>query len=381
MVTRRYWPLASGSATWMGQLAAGLAREGIECTLITPRWGGAWPQEIAHRHARVVRLPISSHRLWRDVRYGWTLSSWLRKHAAEFDVVCVSELKHEAAAAVITSQKCGWPVVLRAENSGLTGDCHWQLNASLGRRIKQHCGLADALLAPSLTVERELIAAGFRRDRIRVAPLGTPARAQRTATARTESRAVLAEADPSLAVADGAPLAVFVGRLTEDKGLPDLLAAWSMVLEQTHRAKLWIIGDGPERQRLTDLARSLGLEGSVALPGTFDDVEDILQAADVFVYPVLEAGTAMAPLEAMASGLPIVASDIPDNREMLGGGAAGMLVLPEDPTALASAIGQVLDSPDLAADLGLAAQSRVSEAFSPEAMVQWHAELFRELAA
>jgi glycosyltransferase involved in cell wall biosynthesis len=126
--------------------------------------------------------------------------------------------------------------------------------------------------------------------------------------------------------------------------------------------------------------KSSGLAG-VVLPGAFDDVQEILQAADAFVYPVLEAGTAMAPLEAMAAGLPVVASDIPDNRHLLADGAAGMLVPPEDPSALASAIGQVLDSAELAEDLGRPARQRATEAYSLDALVDWHAELFRDLAA
>jgi hypothetical protein len=219
LVTRRYWPLASGSATLMAHLAEGLRPEGIECTIVTPRWGPAWPAEITHRRARVVRLPISPYRTWRNLRYGWTLSTWLRRHAAEFDLVCVSELKHEAAAAIMAGERCGWPVVLRAENSGLAGDCHWQLDATLGRRIRQHCGQAAALLGGSPIIQRELIAAGYPRDRIHLAPAGVPRFERATAQTRAESRAALAEVEPSLAVPEGAPLAVFIGRLTEDKGL------------------------------------------------------------------------------------------------------------------------------------------------------------------
>ncbi len=379
LVTRRYWPLASGSGTVMAHLAAGLREEGIECTIVTPRWGPAWPPQIVHRAARVVRLPISPYRTWRNLRYGWTLSTWLRRHAASFDLVYVSELKHEAAAAIVAASRCGWPVVLRAENSGLTGDCHWQLDATLGRRIKQHCGQAAALLGGSVTLQRELIAAGYPRDRIHLAPTGIPPAAQPTAQSRAESRASLAEADPSLALPEGAPLAVFMGRLTEDKGLSHLIAAWSALAPDRPRARLWIVGDGPERKGLAGQIESLGLSGSVAMPGVFDDVEDILRAADVFVYPTLEAGTAMAPLEAMAAGLPVVASDIPDNRQMLAHGAAGLLVPPEEPTALASAIAQVLDSPALAGDLGQVARERAAESFSLDTMLRWHAELFRRL--
>jgi glycosyltransferase involved in cell wall biosynthesis len=182
-------------------------------------------------------------------------------------------------------------------------------------------------------------------------------------------------------VPEGAPLAVFTGRLTEDKGLSDLLAAWASLAPHRPRARLWIVGDGPERKPLAAQIESLGLSGSVVMPGVFDDVEDILQAADLFVYPTLEAGTAMAPREAMAAGVPVVASDIPDNRHMLAEGAAGLLAPPEDATALAEGIALVLDSPALAQELGQAAQRHATQSYSLEAAVRWHADLFRKLRA
>lgn len=381
MVTRRYWPLASGSGTIMAHLAAGLLVEGVRCTIITPRWNPSWPQSMTHGAATVVRLPISSYRTWRDMRYGWTLSTFLRRHADEFNLIYVSELKHEAAAASAAGQRLGWPVVLRAENSGFTGDCHWQLNAPLGRRIKQHCGRAAALLASSPIVHRELIAAGFPRERIHLVPSGIPALEESAAEDRAAYRAAFAEADTSLALPKEAALVVFIGRLTEDKGLPDLLRAWSLVTRGRPHARLWLVGEGPEQQRLADLTASLGISDSVVLPGVFDAPQDILRAADLFVYPVLEAGTALAPLEAMAAGVPVVASDIPDNRHMLADGRCGVLVPPEDPTALASAIARLLDSREAAQELSRAAQSRVREEFSLEAMVRHHAELFRQLVA
>ncbi len=267
-----------------------------------------------------------------------------------------------------------------AENSGLSGDCHWQLDATLGRRIKEHCSQAAALLGGSPMIERELIAAGYPRDRIRLAPAGVPAAPRTTPQGRAESRAALAEADSSLALPEGAPLAVFIGRLTEDKGLSDLLAAWSSLAPDRPRARLWLVGDGPERNALAGQIDSLGLSGMVAMPGVFDDVADILQAADLFVYPTLEGGTAMAPLEALAAGLPLVASDIPDNRQMLEGGAAGVLVPPENPTALAWEIARLLDSPALAEEVGHAARQHAAQRYSLEAMVHWHAELFRSIA-
>jgi glycosyltransferase involved in cell wall biosynthesis len=379
MVTRRYWPLTGGAATVTAQLAAALPREGIEATVVTPRWEATWPVEMRHRGTRVVRLPMPRRGPFCDLRYAWRLSAWLRRHAQEFDVVYVSELKHDAAATVHAARRADFRVVLRAENSGLTGDCHWQINVPLGRRIKHHCFQADAFLAPSPTIERELIAAGYARDRIYSAPSGVSTGPPRTAQQRAESRAVLAELGAPFKLEGVAPLAVFVGRLTEDKRLPRLLQAWSEVALRRPDARLWLVGEGPLQAELAAQVNALGLAGSVLLPGAFDIVDELLQAADLFVYPVLESGNAVALLEAMAYGLPIVASDIPDNRRLLEGGL-GTLVPEDDAGALSQAIEQLLSSPELAGRLASAAQEAATERCCLEQMVSRHAALLRRVA-
>jgi glycosyltransferase involved in cell wall biosynthesis len=261
MVTRRYWPLASGAATIMAELAAELPAHGIEATVVTPRWDSVWPAEMHHRGTRVVRLPISTNRPWLNLRYAWTLSAWLRRHAGEFDIVYVSELKHDAAAAMTAARQRGYRVALRAENSGLTGDCHWQLNATLGRRIKQHCFAADAFVAPSPTIERELIAAGYARDRIHAVVSGVRSALPRTTEWRAQARSVLGELGQDMKLPADSPLLVFVGRITEDKGLSGLLQAWSNVSVQRPDARLWLVGDGPLRPALAAQSESLGLSG------------------------------------------------------------------------------------------------------------------------
>jgi len=272
MVTRRYWPLAGGGATVMANLAAALRKEDVESTIITPKVAASWPDEIHHHGSRVVRLPISTYRAWRNIRYGWNLSTWLRRNANRFDLIYVSELKHEAAAAALAGRRSGLPVVLRAENSGFTGDCQWQLETAFGRRIKQHCFTAAALLAPSPSVQRELIAAGYPRNRIHYCHSGTPHFPRRTPELQTKCREVLAELGEGFKMPPDTPLAVFVGQLSDDKGLDHLVQAWTQVTGRWPNARLWLVGDGPQRIKLLAQVESLGLTGR--------ETYDILGIAD-----------------------------------------------------------------------------------------------------
>jgi glycosyltransferase involved in cell wall biosynthesis len=164
------------------------------------------------------------------------------------------------------------------------------------------------------------------------------------------------------------------------KGLDHLVAAWKEVLVRHRQARLWIVGEGEFRTELTRKIDDLGLGGSVHLAGAFDDVEDFLLAADLFVLPSLEEGMSLALLEAMAFGLPVVATSISANQVLLEDHQSGRLVSPADPAALAAAINGLLDNKVESRRLGDAARQRVSADFSMDKMVTNHLALFERLA-
>ncbi|HEY2146684.1 MAG TPA: glycosyltransferase, partial [Pirellulales bacterium] len=136
----------------------------------------------------------------------------------------------------------------------------------------------------------------------------------RTLERRAQARRTIGESNPALSLDEQTPLAVYTGRLHRMKGLNDLIAAWPRVLKHHPAARLWLVGEGPEHAVLERKARSLGLNARVVFAGSFDNLEDILTAADLFVLPSFEEGLSIALLEAMAVGLPVVASDIAGNR-------------------------------------------------------------------
>lgn len=379
LVTRRFWPLVGGAEIVMARLAAEFQSREAPTTILTGRWQTDWPAEVEHHGVRVVRLSNPSQRVWGTLRYMQSLARWLRQHRESFDLVYVSMLKHDAYAVIGEARRGQFPVALRAECSGLTGDCHWQLEARCGLRIKRRCLQAGTLIAPGPAVERELIAAGYPRDRIHYVPNGVPIPSPRDAAARAAARNTLAEAHPALTLAPDAPLAVYTGRLNPVKGLEHLVAAWPAVLARRPTARLWLVGEGPCRASLASQIGNLGLSGRVVLAGAFDDVEDFLLAADLFVLPSLEEGMSLALLEAMAAGLPVVATAIAANQVLVEDGRHGRLARTGDPAALASAINDLLDHPQQAAQLGAAARARVRAEYSLEKMAEDHLRLFQQL--
>ena len=108
---------------------------------------------------------------------------------------------------------------------------------------------------------------------------------------------------------------MYVGRLSSDaKGLADLVVAWRKVVDVVPNARLWLVGEGSDAECLRHQVVALDLISSVAFAGAFDDVDDFLQAADLFVMPARESRASLALLEAMTWGLPIVATSTSETQ-------------------------------------------------------------------
>jgi glycosyltransferase involved in cell wall biosynthesis len=378
LVTRRFWPLVGGAEGVMANLAAEFASRGVDVTLLTAQWHPDWPVRVRYRGVSVIRLANPSLRGWGTFRYMRALERWLRRRAGHYDLVYVSMLKHDA---YTTMGAAGGvvPVVLRAEGAGASGDCIWQLDANFGRRIKRRCIKADAVIGPSRAVERELIAAGYPRAKIHYLPNGVAIPPRANQETKKKARATLAELKPELSCPPGSPIAVYTGRLHEAKGLADLVSAWSLIVARWPNARLWLVGEGPFEQTLRESIAAQNLSGRVVLAGVFDNVDELLTAADLFVLPSLEEGMSLSMLEAMAVGLPVVSTDIPGNQGVVTHQEHGLLVPTQDVNSLAAAIEQLLDDRQLATRLADAASVHVREHFSVAGVVDRHLELFDDL--
>ncbi len=378
LITQRFWPLVGGAEKAMERLAVALHELGCRPRIVTAHWEHRWPREIAHREIPVARLPHPFGQRWGAVRYMLTLGRWLRAHRDEIDVLYVSRLRNDAYASLAALGGSPIPVVLRAEGVGETGDLHWQHQATFGQRIGRRCWTADAIVAPSRTVEDALRDAGCPPQRLQLIRKGVSEAPSRTAQRRTAARKSLAECRPAFALKEHTPLAVFIGRLHYSKGLGDLVEAWGPIVAQWPNARLWLVGDGPHRRELKEFIELQGLDHRIFLAGAFDDVEEILQAADLFVQPAHADGISLALLEAMAAGLPVVASDTPGNREVVGD-ACGILAPPRDAAALSKAIAKSLANPDQRDELSRTARRKVETDFSLSRSAVRHLELFETL--
>jgi glycosyltransferase involved in cell wall biosynthesis len=182
-----------------------------------------------------------------------------------------------------------------------------------------------------------------------------------------------------LGMKEGERMILAVGRLSKEKAQIVLLRAFKN-LSETHgeiNARLVIVGDGPEREPLEAAVASLGLSDRVSFTGQVNNVQVYFVAADVLVNPSHSEGSPYVLLEAMAAGLPIVATAVGGVPEMIENNESALLVPASDPQAMADAIARILNDKKLAGQLAENASELVSSRLSPETNVRSLAEIYR----
>ena len=167
-----------------------------------------------------------------------------------------------------------------------------------------------------------------------------------------------------------------VGRLNWAKDQTSLIHAFRHVHEQLPDSALLLVGDGELRGELEACARREGMADAVHFMGDRSDVRELLPGLDVFVLSSVSEGYSMALLEASASALPIVATDVGGNREIVHDGITGRIVPAQDAGTLAQAILDLLHDPDRAAGYGIAARSMMEQQGSLEAMTACYDKLY-----
>ncbi|MDP2990672.1 MAG: glycosyltransferase family 4 protein, partial [Kiritimatiellota bacterium] len=174
-------------------------------------------------------------------------------------------------------------------------------------------------------------------------------------------------------------MVLFVGRLVSNKGPEVLLRAIPLVLMRHPQARFVLAGDGPLRHRLEAVASKLAIKDVVHFLGLRRDVPELMRQASVYVRPSYLEGMPLTVLEAMASGLPVVATPVGGTPELLKDGVHGYLSPVGDPAALAAAISRVLDDPDGAAQMGRRGRELIESGYTWDAVVKQTERVYTEV--
>jgi len=323
-----------------GPVADDLARVGVPHVVIGKRWRldpRAW--WLLKRHVAALRPDLVQTWLFAANAYG-------RAAARACGVRCL-----------VASERCVDP---------------WKSDAQL---------LVDRFLARWTTrivvnspaVRDFYVARGLPVDRFEVIPNAVPPARPSTVT----RDALLA----SLGLAPHTRLVGLVGRLWRQKRVKDAIWAADLLKVVRDDVHLLILGDGPLRARLEKFRDQVRIRDRVHFLGHRDDVAALLPHFDVLLSTSGYEGQSNAILEAMAAGVPVVASDIPGTRDLIVPGATGYLAAVGDRAAFAGHVNRLLDDRALAQAVAQAAQRRAAEQFGLEAMIARYTDLYRRLLA
>lgn len=174
-----------------------------------------------------------------------------------------------------------------------------------------------------------------------------------------------------------------VGRLNPVKDQLNLVDAFIQLMqtdpELRQIARLVIVGDGPLRESIVARIENAELSDFVWIPGSRDDIPQILQSLDLFVLPSLAEGISNTILEAMASGVPVIATNVGGNPELVENGATGCIVEPANSAALAEAIAEYVNNRDLLRRHGLAARRAAEEVYGLDRMVESYRAVYLDM--
>ena len=221
-----------------------------------------------------------------------------------------------------------------------------------------------------------LVREGVRPERISVRHNSVVAPPPAGEAERRELRERFGASDPARVV-------LAVGRLSREKGHADLVRSFAALrgLHPGLNVRLVIVGEGPERERVEAEAGAAGVLGHVVFAGHTSNVRPYYAAADVLALPSHSEGSPNVLLEAMAAGLPVVATAVGGVPEIATDGEDALLVPAHDAAAFAAALGRVLTDGALADRLGRAAAARAVAEFSPEAYARGLVEIYQQLLA
>ncbi len=245
------------------------------------------------------------------------------------------------------------------------------------RALKLACHLADCVLANSMAGRTWLIEQGVSENKIQVVRNGivVPAQAER----RMGSGPIHRE----FGIPEGAPIVACVGRLVSGKGIDFFIRAARILADQRPDIRFLMIGaisiQKNYQSEMERLARELNVEGRVIFTGQRQDVPEILREVDIVVHPSLTEGLSNVILEAMAAGVPVIATNVGGNPELVQEGRNGLLVPVENAEAIVQGICRLIDDPGMARAFGAAGHQRVKEEFSIETMLRKTEELYFRL--
>ncbi len=371
IINSEYPPIGGGAGNASANLARCLVEMGQQVTVLTSRYG-ALPRRERREEVEIIRLPALRKRADRSgvieqlsFLAGGTFGAWRTVRRWRPQVTLAFFGMPAGGIALVSNVLSGQPYVVSLRGGDVPGFRPYdflryhRMIAPLLRVIWRRSG---GVVANSGGL-RSLAQRFDRTVPIQIIPNGVDAEAFAPPTRDWQS-----------------PNLLFVGRVVYQKGLDLLLHALGALRELSWQ--LTIVGDGPLRPTLEKLAENLGIGGRIRFSGWKKEAELVAEyhQANLFVYPSRHEGMPNAVLEAMAAGLPVIATRIAGNEELVRDGESGLLIQRENQQGLEIALRRLLLDSDLREQMGAAGRQRAIECYPWEKTARSYLEILRRVS-
>jgi glycosyltransferase involved in cell wall biosynthesis len=390
--TETYYPVMGGGETQAQLLAEGLIAYGHSVILLTRRSDASLKKHERYGELNVYRLaPAGGGQL---KKWGLLFSSLpaLIRLRDQYDLIFVSGYRIIGLTAVLAGKLFRKPVVLKADSQGeMSGDffesglkkfgiSHKSLLFRLFLGFRNNVlKKADAFSAISPEIASEWASNGIPSNKVHLIPNSVDLK--RFLPVEPPQKNLLRE---KLNLPQLASVAIYTGRLVSYKGLPLLLKVWNGIRRKYGNALLILAGTGGLdihncEEELQAYVKSRGLEGYVLFTGMVRNVPEYLQASDIFAFPSENEAFGSSLLEAMACGLPVIATSVGGIKTLVSDKETGLLIQPGNAEQLFQALDVMLSNEALASRLGRAAHKSVQDLYSAETVTRRYLALFQGL--
>lgn len=370
IVTRRYWPLANDAAYRLLHWAGALTRQGYQVTILTARWQMHWPARFTCREIPVVRIEPAPTSPFRVGRYAREVTRWVVGHRERFDTIYCDSTDAECQALLAQGEVQPLPpIVVRFDPTEFLQP--YSPDAATPKRALLVCKRAHAIVVPRPSAQQRLVTAGVadqRIARIADAPL---TQVQRSDALRVAARKMLADINRELFLRSTERLVVCPGDLDRRWAIETLIQAIGPLLDRHAFLRLWILGEGSYRARLGETLRYHGWHNLVNLPGSFEDIDEVMRAADLWLLPSQGSGAGWLLPTALVSGLPTLVCDSPEIKHWLASDQQHLAYRNGDVRDLRTRLEAWIDNPRAITEATQRVRGRIVESARP--LEAWNA--------
>jgi len=364
MIVSYFHPVLGGSEQQALHLAAGLIKRGVHVSVLTRRIKGL------PRFEQVMDIPV--YRSIRTIQFNklfgitYILSVFwfLYRKRNSYDIIhCHIAQGFHSIVALLIKSLFKKKVIIKVAATGPISDFTMIKKVVFGDTFLNKLKSADRIITICSQSRQEALGQGIPASSIIHIPNGVD----------------IDYFKPLSSGEDKENKVIFIGRLDAMKGVHVLLKAFKQLRDEGLQACLNIIGDGPDRDKYESMARDMDLNNSVNFSGEIKEVVSFLRKSTMFVLPSLSEGLSNVLLESMACALPVVATRVGGNTDLIQDGMNGILVDSENPGQLSEAMMNILKDKILAKQLGAAARKTVERNYSINHIIDKYVKLYKQL--